>query len=733
MQQEILEVSVAPISRPKARYSAWFKLLAVLVALAGALNGAQALFNVDTLRYIAEPADYAQSNEYSDQFSGFATALCQVTFQTQTDEDQKRAQLQADYELRVNALSMAYANAVASIRSGTDESGNTESIVKDTYESDFQAALEDYNRALLQLEQDRRAQIGTQARANAVLLNVDAMEYAIVGPEGVVATNTSKLDQDRVAQYFGAFAHMAQIEGAAGAQGIPRLYWLANQVPQGYTMYLAMPQSAYDKLAQTYSQAHGQAMALFWRLLAGVGATLAGLVWLLYAAGRRPASAGVELVPTDRVYLDIQLLLYSAVFGLCFLWVVGLANGLSLNSMSYNRDLYQLGIQALVAVTILCGLLFLTSAAKRAKRGQLLRHTLVFVVLRGIWRGLKRLALGLKVSTRYVLAYFGFVSAYGFIAMAFGSSVSYGYQRGLSFIMFAMGFALVAIALSFVLHKVISFSNLSTAVRRIQAGELGVRVPNSGGTDLAQLAHSINNLADGLKAAVDSEVKAERMRAELVTNVSHDLKTPLTSIVTYVDLLKTEGLASENAPHYLDVIDQKAARLKTLTADLFEAAKAASGTLPVTLERVDANALLAQGLSELSDRILASGLDMKLQLPADRLLLRADGRLLWRVMENLLSNVFKYAMKGSRVYLAAGRQGGRGVLTLKNISAYELNIAPEELTERFTRGDASRHSEGSGLGLSIARSLTELQGGELRIEIDGDLFKAIVSLPVWEE
>ncbi len=216
----------------------------------------------------------------------------------------------------------------------------------------------------------------------------------------------------------------------------------------------------------------------------------------------------------------------------------------------------------------------------------------------------------------------------------------------------------------------------------------------------------------------------------MITNVSHDIRTPLTSVITYIDLLQKEGLDSENAPHYCEIIGQKAQRLKTLTDDLFEVSKAVSGNIAVHLEDVDMAALVRQGLGELDDKVAQSGLDFRVSLPAEGLIVRADGRQLWRVMENLLSNVFKYAMPASRVYIEVGDQGERGVFTVKNISAYELNgVEPEKLIERFQRGDAARHSEGNGLGLAIAKNLTELQRGQFEITIDGDLFKASVSLP----
>lgn len=219
------------------------------------------------------------------------------------------------------------------------------------------------------------------------------------------------------------------------------------------------------------------------------------------------------------------------------------------------------------------------------------------------------------------------------------------------------------------------------------------------------------------------------MKVELITNVSHDLKTPLTSLIAYIDLLKKEGLSAESAPKYLEVLEQKSERLKTLTDDLFEAVKAASGNVLVNWEVIHVPSLLAQGLGELSDRISAKQLDFRVNTREEQLQVRADGKLLWRAIENVLTNVLKYAVPASRVYVDAVAAGDDVLLTIKNMSALPLNTPPEELMERFVRGDEARSSEGSGLGLSIAKSLLELQQGTLAIEIDGDLFKVIMKLP----
>ena len=225
---------------------------------------------------------------------------------------------------------------------------------------------------------------------------------------------------------------------------------------------------------------------------------------------------------------------------------------------------------------------------------------------------------------------------------------------------------------------------------------------------------------------MEKEVKSERTKTELITNVSHDLKTPLTAIITYVNLLKQENITEEERNSYIQILEQKSMRLKELIEDLFEVSKAANGTVVLHPEEVDVVSLLKQVRFELSDKIEASGIQFHFDLPNELLASSLDGQKTCRIFENLLVNITEYGMKGTRAYIKAEKDGEYVQVTLRNISAEELKISPEELTERFVRGDASRNTEGSGLGLAIARSFTEVQGGTMKIEVEGDLFRVIL-------
>ena len=321
----------------------------------------------------------------------------------------------------------------------------------------------------------------------------------------------------------------------------------------------------------------------------------------------------------------------------------------------------------------------------------------------------------------------------------------------------------VVLIFIFVPRMVKKFTNIKEGVSQVKGGDLNWKIPveeDSQGVkgELDRLAADINDISEATGIVVQNELKNQRMKTELISNVSHDLKTPLTSMVSYIDLLKTEGLDSANAPAYLEIIDEKTQRLKVLTENLFEAAKASSGAIPVHMEPIDLTALVSQSLGEMDQRLKARGLSVIVKNEMEGkdadgkdigVRVMADGQLLWRVIENLLGNVSKYALEGSRVYVnisskckdAESRDSGSGpdsdhskdtegkvLLEIKNISGEQLNISAEELMERFTRGDESRNTEGSGLGLAIAKDLTRLMEGEFILTVDGDLFKAGVLL-----
>lgn len=270
---------------------------------------------------------------------------------------------------------------------------------------------------------------------------------------------------------------------------------------------------------------------------------------------------------------------------------------------------------------------------------------------------------------------------------------------------------------------------LLSKINQISNGDLNVTIPEDLGL-FEPFKLQLLRIQTGFRNAVQEEIKSQRMRAELITNVSHDLKTPLTAIITYVDLLKDEKISQQQRKEYLDTLERKSLRLKVLIEDLFEVSKASSGSIVLSPVDLDICNLIKQVQLELSDKLEAAGLEIKMHLPSERILCFLDSQRTFRIFENLIGNIAKYSLAGTRVYINGINQGANVLIELKNISATELTVNPEELTERFVRGDTSRGTEGSGLGLAIAKSLTELQGGHMSIQTDGDLFKAVIVFPI---
>lgn len=273
-------------------------------------------------------------------------------------------------------------------------------------------------------------------------------------------------------------------------------------------------------------------------------------------------------------------------------------------------------------------------------------------------------------------------------------------------------------------------NKIIVATEEMAAGRLQEEIKVEGRSPLSLHAKNLNNLREGVRISMSEQAKSERLKTELITNVSHDLRTPLTSIITYTDLLKNEDLSIEERSKYVDILDKKSQRLKTLIEDLFEVSKMASGNMVLTRQRVDLTQLLQQALAEHEEVIEQSNLDFRLTIPESALIAHIDGQKWWRVLDNIIINAVKYALPGTRVYITLQQIDDSAEFIVKNIAKYELNENTDELFERFKRSDTARQTEGSGLGLAIAQSIVEMHEGEMKIEVDGDLFKVTVKVPL---
>ena len=442
--------------------------------------------------------------------------------------------------------------------------------------------------------------------------------------------------------------------------------------------------------------------------IAGITA-LACFVFLLCSAAHRSGTEDCVLLRQDKIPYDLYL-------------TAAILLGIGLCIMLAECAAYKLNAaKAVVAAVILACLagvfmaLCMTTAA-RIKTGTLFKNTLIYRLCTGVGMGASSMLSSISGAWRFSLAFAGYLLINALLSYRF-------FTRG-GFFTFLILLAINGGALYFLLNMIKQMRTLRTAGQAMANGDLSYCVDTSNmKREFREHGENLNSIGRGMAIAVNERMKSERFKTELITNVSHDLKTPLTSIVTYIDLLQKEDIQDEKAKEYIDTIARQSKKLKKLTEDLIDASKASSGALNVNMERVNISELLRQSSAEYGERMEAVNITPVVNMPEEDIYVRADGRLLWRVVENLLQNICKHGMPGTRAYLEARTENGRAVVSFKNISQQQLNIPVEELLERFVQGDESRSRGGSGLGLSIAESLTELMKGKLKLSLDGDLFK----------
>lgn len=437
----------------------------------------------------------------------------------------------------------------------------------------------------------------------------------------------------------------------------------------------------------------------------------------------------VRLHGFDRLPVEVSLLLFGMLGFLAYLLAqkVGyrfLHLVVSNQNWDFSEKLLEAVLIYLCALTACFSLLRCYKAVVLWKNSLLCRFAL--------W--IRRYSTGVSYPFHLTLSFICYLLVNGLLIAVF--NYLYKEQALLSFKLLYLVPAAAVIAFNIwvfltLLRQAVQDEKISQALYNMASGDTGYQIDlyEFSGKEL-ELAKTINNISKGLETALQEQVKSERLKADLITNVSHDIKTPLTSIINYVDLIKREQIPDEKIQRYLEVLDQKSQRLKTLTDDLVEASKASSGNLQLEITDIDLVELVQQTNGEFEEKFALHRLELVSHLPDESIIIEADGRRLWRVLENLYNNAFKYAMESSRIYVDIIKEDGYVLFTIKNISANPLNIRAEELTERFVRGDVARTTEGSGLGLSIAQSLTNIQNGTFTIYIDGDLFKVQVAFPI---
>ena len=452
---------------------------------------------------------------------------------------------------------------------------------------------------------------------------------------------------------------------------------------------------------------------------------LIGMVWLTVTAGRKPEDEEIHLNGFDRWYTEIAA---GAVIGI---WLAGT---IILGTLIANSSLgYSYAVVTVIVTCLICGtytmawfLIGYLSLVRRIKAGTLWKNSLIRTVLKWIGKCSGKLADFARAFSRNTAEKIKVLLVGG--AFLFLQFLIIGCVfSGAGVFLLALMAVDVAVMI-FAIRKADGQDRIMDGLKKISDGELQYKIKTDTLTGKQKvMAEYINNIGGGLDAAVENSLKKERMQTELITNVSHDLKTPLTSIINYVDLMKRENPTDPKIQEYLRILDEKSQRLKVLTEDVVEASKASTGNIKLEMNDIDFVEMVQQVIGEFEEKFQEKNLTMMVHFTDEPSIIYADGQRMWRVLENVFGNVVKYAMEGTRVYAEISNRNKKVTFSLKNISAQPLNISADELTERFIRGDVARNTEGSGLGLSIAKSLTELQGGEFKLYLDGDLFKVMIT------
>lgn len=439
---------------------------------------------------------------------------------------------------------------------------------------------------------------------------------------------------------------------------------------------------------------------------------LVSFVFLLCAAGHKDGEEGIHLNWADKIPLDLY---WGALAFIAIMLVLILDSGIGW-SYGWHSIVGIICAGVVIFAVIMLGMAAVLSFASRAKYGKWWKNTVIYMILNLIRKCIIMLFKAIPAMPKLMIG-LALLCVVNFIIAVLDT-----YDGSILF-----WFAECVLLVPFVVMIAFQLRKLKKGIDNIACGDFKSQVDTAKLLpELKACGESINDINNVLSREVNERMKSERFKTELITNVSHDIKTPLTSIISYVDIIKKKEIADEELKAYIEVLDRQSGRLKKLIEDLVECSKAQTGNITVNKTSLDIGVLLTQTVGEYQEKLEANALSLVVEQPNESLYVSADGRLLWRAVDNLLNNACKYSLPGTRVYLKLEKAGKEAVVTLKNVSKDQLNMSSDELMERFVRGDSSRNTEGSGLGLAIAKSLLDLQQAKLELKIDGDLFKVVI-------
>lgn len=467
---------------------------------------------------------------------------------------------------------------------------------------------------------------------------------------------------------------------------------------------------------------------LFYQVVFLCGAALAMLAYLIAACGKRADRQEIVLMRIDSVWTEIHLAVLFAVTVTALSFIVYMTDDYYRNDTAIPEYLARTAVTVTAFIEAVVAETILLSVIRNVKNRSFLKRSIVIRLLLWLWSCVRHLLRMIAEGFRSIKTNLASKTGVYLSVILLGYTAFIGFcgvrlSQGSGWLLAAIGgFAAACVYLG---KRTKDLDEIRSGVSEIRNGNLTCKLTDISCEDYKELAQNINDIGEGLSASVADTLRAERMKTELITNVSHDLKTPLTSIINYTKLLEEMELSPPEAEDYVKIIAKKSERLKNLTTDLFEISRVQSGNEEVVLEKLDVVLLIQQSLGEHDSEIKNSGLTFCVNAD-EGLYVMADGRKLSRVLSNLIENILKYAMKNTRVFVSAHADDRTAILEWKNISAYPIDFSAEEITERFVRGDQARSEEGNGLGLAIAKGYTEVCGGSLRVVTDGDLFKVLL-------
>lgn len=553
-------------------------------------------------------------------------------------------------------------------------------------------------------------------------------DVLLISPDGDIITNVEKTintnTREKVEKYILSKKYYWKYDKKEVKTNIDNMSYEKNYyngiediINSGYEVYTAVKDennnefyiynTVYEFVASTYEGAPSV-------IIISTILLLIICAYIIISIGHKEGVEGIYTNSLDKIAYEIV-----AFVSICLLTaeIYGLGLFLAIINNMTTRMMFDTGITGSICMGVV---IYITLAItgvttiRRIKAHTFWKNTITYKIIEFVLNGL---FTDLSRTAKLVLQYGGFIVVSGIIVLIVRDAPI--------FILLLLAFWY------YVFKKILNYNlqldKIRKQIKNMYNGNKSEKLNEEEFVkDLKQVAIELNDISGGLTNAIDEAMKSERLKTELITNVSHDIKTPLTSIINYVDLMKQEEIENEKVKEYLQVLDNKSQRLKKLTEDLVEASKASSGNIKLTMEKLNVKELVKQVSGEFEDKFEKRGLEIIEDLPEEDIFIEADSRYMFRVMENMYVNISKYALENSRVYIDIEKKGDTARISLKNISQDQLNISVDELMQRFVRGDSSRTTEGSGLGISIAKSLTELQKGKFNIYLDGDLFKVVI-------